>query len=110
MIRGCCPLRIESSISRTDGSLMSGPANCNEFRKSGGPLFMSKRRIALAAVLALIAVAGVLGAIAAMGPVKPAMWGSSADAPQERRWQAVAPGRVEACSGQIKVAAAIIGV
>jgi HlyD family secretion protein len=71
---------------------------------------MSKRRIALAAVLALIAVAGVLGAIAAMGPVKPAMWGSSAGAPQEKRWQAVAPGRVEACSGQIKVAAAIIGV
>ena len=71
---------------------------------------MSKSRIALTAVLALIAVGGVLVAIAAMGPVKPAMWGSSADAPQERRWQAVAPGRVEACSGQIKVAAATIGV
>jgi HlyD family secretion protein len=71
---------------------------------------MSKRRIALAAVLALIAVAGVLGAIAAMGPVKPAIWGSSAGVPQEKRWQAVAPGRVEACSGHIKVAAAIIGV
>ena len=71
---------------------------------------MSKSRIALTAVLALIAVGGVLVAIAAMGPVKPAMWGSSADAPQEKRWQAVAPGRVEACSGQIKVAAATIGV
>jgi multidrug efflux pump subunit AcrA (membrane-fusion protein) len=71
---------------------------------------MSKSRIALTAVLALIAVGGVLVAIAAMGPVKPAMWGSSADAPPEKRWQAVAPGRVEACSGQIKVAAATIGV
>ena len=71
---------------------------------------MSKRRIALTAVLALIAIAGVLVAITAMGPVKPAMWGASADAPQEKRWQAVAPGRVEACSGQIKVAAATIGV
>jgi HlyD family secretion protein len=71
---------------------------------------MSKRRIAVAAVLALIAAGGVLAAIAAMGPVNPAMWGSSAGAPQERRWQAVAPGRVEACSGQIKVAAAVVGV
>ena len=71
---------------------------------------MSKSRIALTAVLALIAVGGVLVAIAAMGPVEPAIWGSSADSPQEKRWQAVAPGRVEACSGQIKVAAATIGV
>jgi HlyD family secretion protein len=71
---------------------------------------MSKRRITVAAVLALIAAGGVLAAIAAMGPVNPAMWGSSAGTPQERRWQAVAPGRVEACSGQIKVAAAVVGV
>ena len=70
---------------------------------------MSKRRIAVA-VLALIAVGGVLAAIAAMGPVNPAMWGPSAAAPQEKRWQAVAPGRVEACSGQIKVSAAVVGV
>ena len=71
---------------------------------------MSKRRIAVAAVLALTAAGGVLAAIAAMGPVNPAMWGPSAAAPQEKRWQAVAPGRVEACSGQIKVAAAVVGV
>src|SRR5687768_9191392 len=110
MIRVCCPLRIESSISRTDESLISSPANCNEFGKAGGPLPMSKSRIALTAVLALIAIGGVLVAITAMDPVKPAMWASSTDAPQEKRWQAVAPGRVEACSGQIKVAAATIGV
>ena len=71
---------------------------------------MSKRRIAVAAVLTLIAACGVLVAIAAMGPVNPAIWGSSAGAPQEKHWQAVAPGRVEACSGQIKVAAAVVGV
>jgi HlyD family secretion protein len=70
---------------------------------------MSKRRIAVAVVLALIAAGVVLFAIAAMGPVKP-MWSSSAETPQEKRWQAVAPGRVEACSGQIKVAAAAVGV
>lgn len=71
---------------------------------------MSKRRIAVAAILALIAAGGVLAAIPAIGPVNLTMWGSSADAPQEKRWQAVAPGRVEACSGQIKVAAAVVGV
>lgn len=71
---------------------------------------MSKRRTALVAVLGLIAVAGVLMAIAAMAPVKPAGWGMSADAPEDKRWQAVAPGRVEPCSGQIKVATAVIGL
>jgi HlyD family secretion protein len=71
---------------------------------------MSKRRIGLVAVVALIAGAGGLYAIAAMAPGRPAMWGGSADAPPEKRWQAVAPGRIEACSGQIKVAAAVIGV
>ena len=63
---------------------------------------MSKRRTALVAVLALIAVVSVLVAITAMPPVKPAMWGFTAEAPQEKRWQAVAPGRVEPCSGQIR--------
>ena len=71
---------------------------------------MSKRRIALVAVLGLIVVAGVFLAIAAKGPVKPAAWGMSADAPEDKRWQAVAPGRVEPCSGQIKVATAVVGV
>jgi HlyD family secretion protein len=71
---------------------------------------MSKRRTALAAVLALIAVVFVVVAIAAMPPVKPAMWGLRAESPQEKRWQAVAPGRVESCSGQIKVATAVVGV
>lgn len=71
---------------------------------------MSKRRAALVAFLAVIAVGGVLLAVAAIAPVKPAMWGVSADAPPEKRWQAVAPGRIEPCSGQIKVATTVIGV
>jgi HlyD family secretion protein len=71
---------------------------------------MSKRRTALVAVLGLIVVAGVFMAIAAMAPVKPAAWGMSADAPEDKRWQAVAPGRVEPCSGQIKVATAVMGL
>jgi HlyD family secretion protein len=49
-------------------------------------------------------------AIAATNPIKPALWGLSPDGPREKQWQAVAPGRVEPCSGQIKVATAAIGV
>jgi HlyD family secretion protein len=71
---------------------------------------MSKRRTALVAVLGLIAVAGVLMAIAATAPVKPALWGMAADKPEDKKWQAVAPGRIEACSGQIKVATAAAGL
>jgi HlyD family secretion protein len=71
---------------------------------------MSKRRTALVAVLGLIAAAGIFMAIAATNPIKPAFWGLSPDKPKEGQWQAVAPGRVEPCSGQIKVATAAIGV
>ncbi len=71
---------------------------------------MSKRRTALVAVLGLIAVAGVVMAIAAIAPVKPAVWSMSADVSKEKRWQAIAPGRVEPCSGQIKVATDVMGV
>lgn len=71
---------------------------------------MSKRRTALVAVVALIAGAGALYAITAIGPGVPSKWGVSTDAPPEKRWQAVAPGRIEACSGQIKVATAAVGV
>ena len=49
-------------------------------------------------------------AIAAVAPVKPAAWGMSTDAPEDKGWQAVAPGRVEPCSGQIKVATALVGL
>ena len=71
---------------------------------------MSKRRTALVAVVALIAGAGALYAITAIAPVGPTRWGVSAETQPEKRWQAVAPGRIEACSGQIKVATAVVGV
>ena len=71
---------------------------------------MSKRRTALVAVVALIAGAGALYAITAIAPVGTTKWGVSAETPTEKRWQAVAPGRIEACSGQIKVATAVVGV
>src|SRR5271169_3412020 len=79
-------------------------------KNAEGRRAMSMRRTALVAVLGLIAAAGILIAIGAPIPLKPTFWGLSADEPKERYWQAVAPGRVEPCSGQIKVATAAIGV
>ncbi len=71
---------------------------------------MSKRRIAWVVVLGLIAAGGIFTAIPLLTPIKSAFWGISVDEPRERRWQAIAPGRIEACSGQIRVATAVIGV
>jgi HlyD family secretion protein len=71
---------------------------------------MSKHRAAWVAVLILIAVAGIFVAMPGAGFIKPAFWGVSADEPRQRLWQAVAPGRIEPCSGQIKVASAAMGV
>jgi HlyD family secretion protein len=69
-----------------------------------------KRRAALVAVLGLIAVGAIFVAIPGAGFIKPAIWGMSADERKEKHWQAVAPGRVEPCSGQIKVASSATGV
>ncbi len=81
---------------------------------------MSKRGAAIAVVLCLV---GIGAAIAVMSPDKfdllrgvTAAGGANAqanqanDKPAERRWLAVAPGRVEPPSGMIKVAAPAIGV
>ena len=71
---------------------------------------MSKRRTTLVAVLGLIVVVGVFMTLAAKVPVERAVRSMSAGTPEDKRWQAVAPGRVEACSGQIKVATAVVGL
>jgi HlyD family secretion protein len=61
---------------------------------------MSKRRRALVAIAELVIAAGVLMAAS----------GVTIASPDDKRWQAVAPGRVESCSGQIKVATDVTGV
>lgn len=70
---------------------------------------MSKRRMTLVAVVGLL-VAGMFMGVATMAPFRPAAQGMSAGSPEEKRWQAVAPGRVEPCSGQIKVAPTVTGL
>src|SRR5665213_424597 len=70
---------------------------------------MSKRNIALAAGLILVA-AGA--AVVANGPLRNGVSSATAAPAQQadRRWLAVAPGKVEPPSGIIKVAASTIGV
>ena len=71
---------------------------------------MSKRRIALVVMLGLIIAAAVSIGFATTARVEPPARGMTAGAPEDKRWQAVAPGHVEPCSGQIKVATEGIGL
>jgi HlyD family secretion protein len=78
--------------------------------KAGESLPKARRRTALAVFAVLIASAGIFIAISGMDPIKPAFWSIPADQHKERSWQAVAPGRIEPCSGLIKVAAGAMGI
>jgi HlyD family secretion protein len=74
------------------------------------PRATAKRRTALASVLGLLAVAGAFVAISETDLIRPALWSKPADRVDERSWQAVAPGRVEPCSGQIRIGSAATGI
>ena len=71
---------------------------------------MSKRRTALVAVLGLAVAAGVITVVATTMRVRTATPGMTPGLLEDKRWQAVAPGRVEPRSGQIKVATTVIGL
>ena len=70
---------------------------------------MSKRRTTLAVVVGLFIAAAAFIGFATTVRVEPPARSMTAGAPEDKRWQAVAPGHVEPCSGQIKVAAEGIG-
>src|SRR5664279_6246278 len=74
-----------------------------------GLIAMSKRWPAVVTVLGLVVAAGVIIAVATMTRVGTAPQNKTASS-ADKRWQAVAPGRVEPRSGQIKVATAVIGL
>jgi len=74
-----------------------------------GLIAMSKRWPAVVTVLGLVVAAGVIIAVATMTRVGTAPQNKTAGS-ADKRWQAVAPGRVEPRSGQIKVATAVIGL
>lgn len=70
---------------------------------------MAKRWPAVVTVMGLVVAAGVIIAVATMTRVGPAPQNKTVGS-ADKRWQAVAPGRVEPRSGQIKVATAVIGL
>jgi len=71
---------------------------------------MSKRRIASIAILGLVIAAGIVLLLVLTPRIELPADGKTAASSETRRWQAVAPGRVEPCAGQIKVATTAIGL
>ena len=60
-----------------------------------------------------LCVGGLAAAVAVLVPIiraEEAARASRGETPDDKRWQAVAPGRVEPLSGEVKIAASIIGV
>jgi HlyD family secretion protein len=70
---------------------------------------MSKRNAAIVIVLGLVMIAGSIAVIAPHDGKSPATMAALAQQ-NDKRWRAVAPGRVEPPSGIIKVAAPTIGI
>jgi HlyD family secretion protein len=70
---------------------------------------MSKRNAAIVIVLGLVLIAGSIAVIAPHDGKSPATMAALAQQ-NDKRWRAVAPGRVEPPSGIIKVAAPTIGI
>jgi HlyD family secretion protein len=56
-----------------------------------------------------VGVLGLLTILAMLAPVGRAQEGSSPAAPQNRRWQVIAPGEVEPVSGEIKIGSSVVG-
>lgn len=71
---------------------------------------MQKRKIV--GLVALCIAAGAAGAavLVPMIRAEEAQRASRVDTPDDKRWQAVAPGRVEPSSGEIKITAPLVGV
>jgi HlyD family secretion protein len=68
------------------------------------------RWTAVVAVVVLSAFAGIFLMRSGTPAITPAFWSTPPGEVREKSWQAVAPGRVEPCSGQIKVAAGVTGI
>jgi HlyD family secretion protein len=68
------------------------------------------RKSALLAALSLAAVVNVLPFVSLTGAEEAPRAAKAEPPPDDKRWQAVAPGRIEPNSGEIKIAAPLIGI
>jgi HlyD family secretion protein len=73
-------------------------------------LLAPKGRTLLWAMLGLAGLAGVLATIAPRIGAQEAARGTRAEVAEEKRWQAVAPGRIEPASGEIRIVPSLVGV
>jgi HlyD family secretion protein len=71
---------------------------------------MQRRKIVGLFALCIGGVAAAAAVLVPMIRAEEAARASRVETPDEKRWQAVAPGRVEPSSGEIKIAAPIVGV
>jgi HlyD family secretion protein len=71
---------------------------------------MQRRKIVGLLALCIGGVAAAAAALVPMIRAEEAGRASRVETPDDKRWQAVAPGRVEPLSGEVKIAASIIGV
>ena len=71
---------------------------------------MQRRKIVGLLALCIGGVAAAAAALVPMIRAEEASRASRIETPDDKRWQAVAPGRVEPTSGEIKIAAPIVGV
>jgi HlyD family secretion protein len=71
---------------------------------------VNKRRLVMAAVLCVGGLAATVAVLAPMIRAEEAQRAKGTEPTDDKRWQAVAPGRVEPVSGEIKVAAPLVGV
>jgi HlyD family secretion protein len=69
-----------------------------------------RRRLVVAAALCMVGLAATMAVLVPMIRAEEAQRAKGAEQLDDKRWQAVAPGRVEPASGEIKVAAPLVGV
>ena len=67
------------------------------------------RKASISIAVCLLGLAGAVAALAPRTSAQEARRPARADSLDEKRWEAVAPGRVEPWSGEIKIAAPIVG-
>ena len=71
---------------------------------------MLKYRAANLMVLGIAGLVASFATAASNAHAEEAARATRGEAPDDRRWQAVAPGRVESLSGEIKIAAPVVGL
>jgi HlyD family secretion protein len=73
-------------------------------------MIMQTRRIVWLVALCVGGLAGTAAVLVPMIRAEEAQRATRVEAQDDKRWQAVAPGRVEPTSGEIKIAASVVGV